>query len=404
MQTQISDTYRNTEIGRRADSILRKCVHCGFCTATCPTYQILGDELDSPRGRIYLIKQMLEGKQVSRKTQKHLDRCLTCRSCETTCPSGVEYSKLVDIGRHLIEQQVSRPWYEKLARALLRYVIPNRQRFTLLLSLAQWPRSILPATLKRKIPSMPGATLSIPVSSAPATRRMLLLESCGQSSATPDTNLAAKIVLQKLGIYLYSSDSAGCCGALSHHLSAEDEALDYIRNNIDAWWPHVEAGVESIIITASGCGAMVKDYGYLMAHDQNYAEKAQRISLLAKDFSEVLYNEDLSAFAEQNRGMKVAFHSPCTLQHGQSITNIIETILGNAGYQLTAVADSHLCCGSAGTYSYLQPVLSQRLLDNKLKSLQANQPELIVTANIGCQMHLQSKASIPVKHWIELLV
>lgn len=408
MQTSISDKYLDTAQGQKANSILRSCVHCGFCTATCPTYQLLGDELDGPRGRIYLIKQVLEGNQVTRKTQQHLDRCLTCRSCETTCPSGVNYSKLLDIGRNIIEQKISRPWHQQLVRYLLRKIIPDQKRFVFLLKLAKWPRKLLPLNIARKIPQINKPQLPAFIEQENCQRSMILLESCGQASVTPNTNLASKIILQRLGIQLKTHSKAGCCGAVSHHLSAEEEALNAIKHNIDVWWPLIENGAEAIVVTASGCGAMVKDYAELLADNPDYADKAKRVSQLAKDISEILANEDLNQLiplqATDRKYQHVAFHSPCTLQHGQKLTGIVEPILTQLGYTLTHVSDSHLCCGSAGTYSFLQPALSQKLLDNKLKSLTSEQAEVIVTANIGCQMHMASKAQVPVKHWIELLV
>ena len=399
MQTQLTEKYLQTPEGREAESILRNCVHCGFCTATCPTYQLLGDELDGPRGRIYLMKQVLEGNEVTQKTQSHLDRCLTCRSCESTCPSGVQYGRLVDIGRHIVEQQVDRPFSEQIQRKLLRKVIPNPALFKSLLTLGMFFKPVLPAKLKNKIPSMPKKSLW------PTTdhmRKMLVLDGCVQPLTAPETNVATARVLDKLGISLIRADGAGCCGAVSHHLSAHEEGLDYMRRNIDAWWSYVENGVEAIINTASGCGVVVKDYGKLLEHDKFYAEKAKKISDLAKDLSEIISQEDLSQL-NVNNNKKIAFHSPCTLQHGQKIVGIVEKILTDAGYQLTDVADAHLCCGSAGTYSILQSELSQQLLDNKLDSLQADSPDIIATANIGCQMHMASKADVPVKHWIELL-
>jgi len=400
MQTNISDKYLKTSQGQEANDILRACVHCGFCTATCPTYQLLGDELDGPRGRIYLIKQMLEGNVVTRKTRQHLDRCLTCRACETTCPSGVRYGRLVEIGRELVEEKVSRGKLESLQRWLLRKLVPYPARFAPLLKIGNLVKNFMPATLGNKVPTIQNATLRPKQSHA---RKMLILEGCVQSISTPNTNTAAARVLDKLGIELISAEQAGCCGAVSHHLSATEEGLDFMRNNIAAWWPHVEAGAEAIVITASGCGAMVKEYGELLKHDPAYAKQAARISQLAKDISEVLRDEDLSEFNGRSNNHKIAFHSPCTLQHGQQLNGVVESILQNAGFTLTDVPDAHLCCGSAGTYSILQPELSQQLLDNKLTALQSHEPDIIATANIGCQLHLASKAGKPVIHWIELL-
>ncbi|MCW9056535.1 MAG: glycolate oxidase subunit GlcF [Gammaproteobacteria bacterium] len=401
MQTHLIKKYSNTQQGQEADSILRSCVHCGFCTATCPTYQLLGDELDSPRGRIYLIKQFLEGHNVSKKTQTHLDRCLTCRSCETTCPSGVKYGRLIDIGREMLEQHVKRNNILQLKRYLLRQIIPYPKRFSFLLKLACLGKPFLPASIRKKIPARQNSKRTN--NPQQHSRKMLILEGCAQSSVTPDTNNATNSILNKLDIEVISAESAGCCGAVSHHLSAHEEGLEFVRRNIDAWWPHIEQGIETIVITASGCGVHVKDYETLLKHDQHYAEKARHISQLTKDISEVIANETLPLQRLHATNTKVAFHSPCTLQHGQQLDGVVESILTRAGYELTDINDKHLCCGSAGTYSILQPELSQQLLNNKITSLQANKPDIIATANIGCQLHIATKAHTPVKHWIELL-
>lgn len=400
MQTNISTQYLSDPLIKDAETILRSCVHCGFCTATCPTYQLLGDELDGPRGRIYLIKQVLEGNQASQKTQTHLDRCLTCRSCETTCPSGVRYGRLVEIGREIVDRQVRRSTAQSLSRFLLRKIIPYPGRFAPLYRIGLFLRPLLPEKLKRK--------LLIPQKRRPAQapasdRKMLVLQGCVQSVVTPQTNRVATEILQRLGIGLISPASAGCCGALSHHLSATEEGLDFMRRNIDAWWPAIEQGAEAIIVTASGCGTVVKDYAELLRDDMHYAEKAKRISAMARDISEILRDEDLTSLMSNTDQLKVAFHSPCTLQHGQKLDGVVEKILQDAGFHLTTVDDAHLCCGSAGTYSILQPAMSQRLLDNKLSALQKEQPDVIATANIGCQMHMASKAERPVKHWLEII-
>ncbi|MCO6414338.1 MAG: glycolate oxidase subunit GlcF [Thiogranum sp.] len=400
MQTRLSKEFLNTPEGEEADSILRACVHCGFCTATCPTYQLLGDELDGPRGRIYLIKQMLEGETVSDRTRLHLDRCLTCRACETTCPSGVRYGRLADIGRAIVERKVPRSPLASAQRYLLRKLIPWPRRFAPLLRAGQWLKPLLPPALRSKVPA---AQSVAPWPARNHPRRMLALAGCVQSVATPDTSAAAARVLDRLGIQLTVAGEAGCCGAVSHHLSAHQEALDFIRRNIDAWWPHIEQGAEAIVITASGCGVMIKEYGELLKHDGAYADKARRVSALTRDISEVLDAEDLPAIKAHAANRKVAFHSPCTLQHGQQLNGVVESILARAGLQLTAVADAHLCCGSAGTYSILQPALSKRLRDNKLDTLQQDKPDIIATANIGCQLHLAGASEVPVKHWIEVL-
>lgn len=399
MQTNIVERYANTDYGREAEAILRKCVHCGFCTATCPTYQLLGDELDGPRGRIYQIKEILEGATPTASTQTHLDRCLTCRSCETTCPSGVDYGRLADIGRKIVEDEVGRSWIQTLIRKALIVVIPNRQLFGFLMRMGQLFRPLMPGAIRRKIPQRvaPGVW---PTSSH--TRTMVVLEACAQPSATPNVNAAAARVLDRLGIQLIAAKEAGCCGAVAHHLSDHDRSYDAVKRNIDAWWPLIEQGAEAIVITASGCGVMVKEYGHLLADDPLYAEKARRVSDLAKDISEVLVKEDLGGL--KVRGAKtLAFHSPCTLQHGQKLNGLTERVLRELGFDLKPVADSHLCCGSAGTYSILQPDLSKRLLKNKVKALEATGAPTIATANVGCQLHLSTGANTPVKHWIELV-
>lgn len=399
MQTSLANFIKQSPDGQEADDILRSCVHCGFCTATCPTYQLLGDELDGPRGRIYLIKQMLEGQPVSTTTQLHLDRCLTCRSCETTCPSGVRYGRLVEIGRNVVENRVPRSLADRLVRRALRWLIPYPQRFGPLLRIGQAFRPLLPAALRSKV-SPPRTVASWPTRQHP--RKMLVLAGCAQPAAAPNTNAAAARVLDKLGVTLIPASKEGCCGAVSLHLSAHDEALNFMRRNIDAWWPHIESGAEAIVMTASGCGAVVKEYSDHLRHDPLYAEKATRVSALTKDLCEILAPDDVERLGPR-RAQRVAFHSPCTLQHGQKISQRIEKLLESAGYQLTPVPDSHLCCGSAGTYSILQPVLSQRLRDNKLSALNSGQPDVIATANIGCQLHMEAAATIPVKHWVELL-
>jgi len=400
MQTNITPEILATPAGQEADRILRACVHCGFCTATCPTYQLLGDELDGPRGRIYQIKEMLEGVVPTRKTQLHLDRCLTCRSCETTCPSGVHYGRLVDIGRGMIEQQVDRPPHEKLLRRMLRLFIPYPTRMRFALTLGRPFTTLLPSSLRKKVPAVKKQN-RVPV--AAHARRMLVLDGCIQSVSTPQTNEALAAILDKLGIALVSAGKAGCCGGMSYHLGAHDEGLDFMRANIDAWWPEVENGAEAIIVSASGCGVTVKEYGELLAHDAHYADKAKRISELARDPVQVLAKENLGSLGKPGNGKRIAFHSPCTLQHGQSITGSVETILTSAGYALTPVENAHLCCGSAGTYSVLQPEISKQLLANKVEALNAGGPELIATANIGCQMHIATAADVPVVHWLELL-
>jgi len=406
MQTQLADYIKNTPEGLEADRILRSCVHCGFCLATCPTYQLLGNELDSPRGRIYLIKQMLEGGPVTEKTVLHLDRCLTCRACETTCPSGVQYGKLIDIGRGIAEKKVGRSLLAQLQRKALRALLPTPALFGPLLKLGQMFRPWLPAPLKANVPE-PVAAGEWPA--LRHARKMLVLAGCVQPAMAPQINSAAARVLDRLGISLIVAPEAGCCGALSYHLNAHDEALDYMRRNIDAWTPYLDQGVEAIVMTASGCGVTVREYGYYLQHDPAYAEKAARVSAMTRDVSEVLVAEKeglqklLAKTKAGTQNAKLAVHTPCTLQHGQKITGVLEAILTTAGYDVVSAPDRHLCCGAAGTYSILQPELSSQLLKNKVTALETNQPERIVTANIGCLLHLQSGTQKPVAHWIELI-
>ena len=403
MQTHLADFIRDTPEGQTADRILRSCVHCGFCLATCPTYQLLGDELDSPRGRIYLIKQMLEGAPVTAKTQLHLDRCLTCRACESTCPSGVEYGKLVDIGRGIVEQKVGRSLPALLQRKTLRVLLPTPALFVPLLKLGQLLRPWLPAVLKAKVP-LPGVAGVWP---APRhVRKMLVLQGCVQPSLEPDINAASARVLDRLGISLIVAPQAGCCGALAYHLNAQDEALAAMRRNIDVWLPYIEQGVEAIVMTASGCGVTVREYGHYLQHDPTYAEAAARVSALTRDLSEILRAEQiaLAQFVPSVLAKtRVAVHTPCTLQHGQKINGVLEVLLTAVGFEVVDAPERHLCCGSAGTYSILQPELSQRLLKNKVAALETNRPECIVTANIGCLLQLQGGTQKPVSHWIALI-
>jgi glycolate oxidase iron-sulfur subunit len=400
MQTTLSEQARQLPRAEEAESILRTCVHCGFCNATCPTYQLLGDELDGPRGRIYLIKQVLEGNEVTQKTQQHLDRCLSCRNCETTCPSGVDYHNLLDIGRAVVDAAVPRPLGQRLLREGLRSVVPNPALFKGLVSSGQVFRALLPNTLQIKLPRRVYPAKPRPVTRH--TRQVLMLEGCVQPSLSPNTNAAAARVLDRLGISVTPTREAGCCGAVDYHLDAQAAGLDRARRNIDAWWPSIENGAEAIVQTASGCGAFIKDYGHLLSSDPAYAEKAKKVSALAKDLVEVLRDEPLEKLGIHS-AKRLAFHCPCTLQHAQKLGGAVEAILTSLGFNLTPVADSHLCCGSAGTYSLTQPELSRQLRDNKLNALESGHPEVIVTANIGCQSHLDGAGRTPVRHWIELV-
>lgn len=398
MQTRIATDFLETGQGREADAILRKCVHCGFCNATCPTYQLRGDELDGPRGRIYLIKQMLEGESAGAGTQLHLDRCLICRNCETTCPSGVEYGRLLDIGRAVSEQRIPRSFGQRIARTLLRKVLARPGLFRVLLGAGRIVRPLLPETLAGKIPEKQAASEWPPARHA---RRMLVLDGCVQPAMAPNINAQAARVLDRLGISLIRAPRAGCCGALSQHLSAPEEAKSFMRRNIDAWWPEIDAGMEAVVTTASACGLQIKDYGHLLRDDPAYAGKAARVSSLARDIGGILNAEDVGVLA--GRKLRVAYHPPCTLQHGQKLPGLVEGVLRKLGHELVPVTDGHLCCGAAGTYSLLQPEMSRQLRDDKLEALLAETPEVIVSANIGCIAHLASGSGIPVKHWLELI-
>ena len=400
MKTELPDDFLATPEGEEANRILRSCVHCGFCNATCPTYQLLGDELDGPRGRIYLIKQVLEGREPGPETQRHLDRCLTCRNCETTCPSGVRYSRLLDIGRARVERAVPRPASERLKRAALRRVLLERALFTPLLRGAQTLRPLLG-------PAVPGRQADLPFTPRPHARKVLLVPGCVQPALRPRIDTAARIVLDRLGIECLAPPRARCCGALSHHLNAADEARDLMRANIDAWWPLVEVGgIEALTMTASGCGVAIRDYAQHFAHDPDYADKAQAVSELYRDPAEIVAAE-LAAGAPvravTDEPVRIAFHPPCTLQHGLRRPGIVEPILEAHGYSLLPFREGHLCCGSAGTYSITQPAIARRLRQRKLDHLLAPGPELVATANIGCLLHLQAGTETPVRHWLELL-
>ncbi|MCJ8340965.1 MAG: glycolate oxidase subunit GlcF [Pseudomonadales bacterium] len=408
MHTKIHQVFAKSSELSEAQEIIGNCVHCGFCTATCPTYQELKDERDGPRGRIYLIKQFLETGTITEKSRTHLDRCLSCRSCETTCPSGVKYGRLLDIGRSLSEQVLPRSTLDRTIRWSLARVLPNAKLFGALLSLGRLVKPILPAVIKNKIPDKRSAS---PWPSNSHSRVMLTLAGCAQPATSPNTNAASARVLDKLGISLVEAPRAGCCGAVSYHLSEHQQALVAMRSNIDAWWPAIQAGAEAIVITASGCGAMVQDYGHLLAEDPDYRDKAQRISELCKDLSHILVAEDLSRLNSGHGSVaqaiestaKIAFHCPCSLQHALGQAGVVEQILIKMGVNLATTTEQHLCCGSAGTYSLLQPKISKKLLAKKIAALNLDKPERIVTANVGCQLHLQTGTSVAVDHWIELV-
>jgi len=399
MQTNIPLAILNTPEGKDANDILRSCVHCGFCTATCPTYQELGDELDGPRGRIYLIKDMLEGGEVTQTTQKHLDSCLTCRACETTCPSGVEFAYLAEIGKGMVESKVQRPFKQRLLRGLLVKVLPNRALFTSLLSVGRVFRPVLPSALQKKIPRAK-KTRGYPTQEH--LRKVLLIEGCVQPAMSPEIDVQTAYVLDGLGIQTVYTGQAQCCGAVENHLNAKAAGLNRVRANIDAWMPYIELGVEAILSTASACALEIKEYAHLLKNDPDYADKAKVISEKAKDIVQVLAQEDLAPF-KITSPQRIAFHAPCTLQHGQKLNGSVEGILTELGYTVLPVQDGHLCCGSSGTYSVLQPEMSEILRDNKVNHLTTHQPEIIATANIGCLHHIQSGSEVPVTHWVSLL-
>ena len=413
MQTHLAPEYLGTADGQAAEAILRKCVHCGFCTATCPTYQLLGDELDGPRGRIYLIKQVLEGHRPTRKTQLHLDRCLTCRNCESTCPSGVDYGHLLDIGRKLVDAKVPRPLTERTVRWALKEGLPS-PLFAPAMKIGQMLRPLLPAVLKNKVPpKQDGGAWPTRVHA----RKVLLLAGCVQPTMSPGINPATARVLDAAGIQTVIAPQAGCCGAVKFHLNDQEGGKAEMRANIDAWWPYVEpqaggvggSAVEAILMNSSGCGVTVKEYGHLLRDDPVYAERAARISALTKDLSEWLPELSTSLRGKiKAPAAAMAFHPPCTLQHGQQLRGGVEKYLGELGFKVRITgAESHLCCGSAGTYSVLNPALSYELRDRKLGNLNrtfgAAPPEVIISANMGCITHLQSGTATPVRHWVEVL-
>ena len=413
MQTKLAPEFQGTREGQAAEAILRKCVHCGFCTATCPTYQLLGDELDGPRGRIYLMKQVLEGGPVSRSTQQHLDRCLTCRNCETTCPSGVQYGQLVDIGRHIVEARVQRPKLERATRWLLKEGLTS-PLFGPAMKLGQRLRPLLPAALKNKVPA-PGGARAHQWPKREHARKVLMLMGCVQPAMMPGINSATARVLDAAGIQTLVADGAGCCGAIRTHLNDHEGGLADMRRNIDAWWPLVDGltargAVEAIVMNASGCGVTVKDYGRALAHDSAYAEKAAKVSALTRDLSELLPDITATLKTRLRKELapgvprQLAYHPPCTLQHGQQLRGGVETQLRELGFEVSlAPSESHLCCGSAGTYSVLQPELAYQLRNRKLAQLEPLQPQAIISANIGCIQHLQSGTTTPVRHWVEVL-
>ena len=400
MHTRLADHHADSPEAARAVDLLKSCVHCGFCNAACPTYRLLGDELDGPRGRIYQIKTLLEGEAGAESLHRHLDRCLTCRACESSCPSGVEYGKILDIGREIAERDLPRPLWQRVQRRVLRWVLPFPRRFAPLVALARSVRAFLPARLRRAVPARTGAPGMWP---APRhARSVVMLRGCVQPVLAPVSNAAAARVLDRLGISVLEAPAAGCCGAMSHHLAASEEGLGFARRNVDAWYPLIEQGVEAIVSSASGCGLHLRAYGELLAGDAGYAERAARVSAAVRDLCELIEPGQLAAAAHGD-SPRVAFHAPCTLQHGQRISGRVEALLRATGCELLPVQDAALCCGSAGSYSLLQPRLADELAQRKLRALQAAEPEQILSANVGCQLHLGARASVPVRHWIELV-
>ncbi|CAM5528244.1 glycolate oxidase iron-sulfur subunit [Aquamicrobium terrae] len=417
MQTNFTPAQLADPHVAESEKILRKCVHCGFCTATCPTYVTLGNELDSPRGRIYLIKDMLEnGRAADRETVTHIDRCLSCLACMTTCPSGVHYMHLVDHARAYIEQTYRRPLPDRLVRAMLAFVLPYPARFRAALKLAKLGRPF--AGLMEKVPALrPVAAMlklapkSVPVAARPAGRaaqatqkgRVALLTGCAQSVLDPGTNEATVSLLSRLGVEVVLPQGEGCCGALVHHMGREEEALAFARRNVDAWTREIEqGGLDAIIITASGCGTTVKDYGFMLRLDPAYAQKAAKVSALAKDVTEYLFTLDLPAPARAP-GTVVAYHSACSMQHGQKITRQPKELLARAGFVVKEPREGHLCCGSAGTYNILQPEISAQLRDRKVKNIEATGADIVATGNIGCITQIASAAKLPVVHTVRLL-
>lgn len=402
MQTNLAPFIRDTTAGQEADAILRKCTHCGFCLANCPTYRLLGDELDSPRGRIYQVKQVLEGAEPTRAIQTHLDRCLTCRACETTCPSGVEYGRLADLGRQLVEERVSRGPRERALRRLLRGVLPRRRLFAALLALGRAFRPLVPGVLRHHIPPRRRAP-PWPQTPLQAVRRVVLFEGCVQPAMVPAIDAHTARVLTELGIEVVRVPDGGCCGAIDQHLGHPEQARARMRHNLDAWQPALDAGADAIVVNATGCGAQVAEYAHALAEDPDYAERAQRATELAVDPVELLepYAERLRPADGVPR--RIAFHAPCTLQHGLGLGGRTEALLRRIGFELTLVGDPHICCGSAGTYSVLQPELARQLRDDKVHQLERGAPQLIATANVGCLTHIETGTQRPVRHWLELV-
>jgi glycolate oxidase iron-sulfur subunit len=400
MQTNLGEKFKLNSAAQVVEQILRKCVHCGFCNATCPTYQLTGDELDGPRGRIYQMKQFFEGAEANPEIRKHLDRCLTCRSCETTCPSGVNYSRLLEAGRESLDQALPRPLLDRYRRAGLTWFLNSGWLFRTAVEFARSISGVLPQGIKSKIPASQKALAKIQSSHS---RRVLMLSGCVQPTLAPNTNAAATRLLDSLGIQAVEISITQCCGSVGLHTSRFDQGRAQARKLIDLWWPQVESGVEAIVVTATGCAVTIRDYTELFESEPAYAHKAETIAGLTKDLSEILTKEFETQTIRLKGSRRVAFHSPCTLQHGLGLAGKVEGLLASAGYHLCRVDNGHLCCGSAGTYSLLQPELSSSLRSQKQLALSIDSPEVIATANVGCQVHIASGSKIPVVHWVELL-
>ncbi len=415
MQTGFSPELLADPAMAASEAVIRKCVHCGFCTATCPTYVLLGDELDSPRGRIYLIKDMLENQRdPTADTVKHIDRCLSCLSCMTTCPSGVNYMHLVDHARAYIEARYRRPWRDRLIRSVLAKVLPYPGRFRLALRLARLARpgaslaeritgmrpvSAMLALVPAQLPPKPSAT---PSAVSTAKGRIALLQGCAEPVLRPEIREASVRIINRAGYDVVFAGGEGCCGALVHHLGREEAGLEAARRNVDAWMGEIaNGGLDAIVITASGCGTTIKDYGFMLRNDPAYAEKAQRVAALAKDISEFLAEAEMPA--GDGRGLRVAYHAACSLQHGQKVVDLPKRLLADAGYDVRTPAEAHLCCGSAGTYNILQPELAGQLGARKVANLEKLDADVIATGNIGCATQIGQRAGTPVVHTIELL-
>lgn len=403
MKTELPAEFLATADGHRADEILRSCVHCGFCNAACPTYRVTGDELDGPRGRIYLIKGLLETGDDAGVARRHLDRCLTCRACETICPSGVAYGELLEVGRERIEASRPAISVSAAARRCLKVVIPHPRRFRPWLHLGSAIRWLLPLRLRRSLPPLRKQHAAGTVRSAlgRGARRVLVLQGCVQRLGTPQVNAALTTLLAARNVEVIHESAEGCCGSLRLHLGAREEALVDARRLIDALTPHLDT-VDAIVSTASGCGVTVKDYPRLLAADPDYGPRAVAVAEKCVDVAEYLTGL-AQQWARSGEFVRVAWQAPCTLQHGQRITGLVEALLTSAGYELVPVADADQCCGSAGTYSLLQPALAGELKRRKLDALSAGKPDVIASANVGCQMHLDTESPVPVRHWLELL-